>query len=254
MTVSIRIDHSTYLKQPASDYLSESEKISHKLHDLSEAFKLLSSTIQTNNKSIQVMLDKGLTVSEEISALRVCQTETIELLHKVAGEIESYRGYERYSHALSKIEEYEFAHANCNFYLKDLIRENAKLIEQFNNYFDETLSISKKGDIPFGHVKKLCVLFSEHYYKVKHSRSILIRGLGKTLDTKWKNIKKLLLANCNLSEKVECFEGILIVPKNQEIPFVQVEKLYRLVSNYKVQIEKPSQYLLKTLRTEVTDA
>jgi tetratricopeptide (TPR) repeat protein len=253
-TTSTRVDHFTYLKQPACDYLAEGYEISNKLHNLSETLKLLSSTIQENNKSTHTMLDKGLNVSEEINALNVCQTETIELLQKVAGEIEAYGGYGLYSNALAKIEEYEFAQANCNFYLTGLIQENAKLIEQSNNYFDETLSIYKEDNIPFSHVKKLCVLLSGHFYKVQRSHCILIDGLetclGKKLDIKWKNIKKLLVANFNFRKEIEHFERTLILSKNEEIFFTQVEQLSKLVSKYKAQIEKPTQYLLKTLGQE----
>ena len=104
MTADTSVYQFAHLKQPARDYLSQLNEISHKLHDLIEALKLLLSSIRAGLKSAHTMLDRGLIPIIDLIDLNIVQTEGIALLRQAANEIESYKGFEDYSNTFAQLE------------------------------------------------------------------------------------------------------------------------------------------------------
>lgn len=102
MTVNVSLVQFVHLKQPASSYLVQLYEISSKLQDLIEALKLLLLSIQASLKSAYTMLDKGLIPVIDLIDLNIAQTEGVALLRQAASEIESYKGFEDYSNALTQ--------------------------------------------------------------------------------------------------------------------------------------------------------
>ena len=105
------LDQFVHLKQPASDYLSQTYQISSKLNDLIEALKQLLSLIQEYTKSSHTLLDKGYIPVKDLEDLYICQVQGIKYLRLAAKELEAFNGFEIYSKALEKLEKQEVTHA-----------------------------------------------------------------------------------------------------------------------------------------------
>ena len=104
MTANLSVYQFVHLKQPAIRYLAQLDEISHKLHDLIEALKLLLPSIQANLTSANMMLDRGLIPVIDLIDLSIVQTVGIALLRQAANEIESHKGFKDYSNALAQLE------------------------------------------------------------------------------------------------------------------------------------------------------
>mgnify|MGYP003451842454 FL=1 len=111
MTAPISLEHFTHLKQPASDYLSQTYQISSQLNDLVEALKQLLSFIQGYTKSSHSLLDKGYIPVKDLEDLYIYQVQGIKYLRLAAKDIETLNGFERYSKALEELEKQEVAYA-----------------------------------------------------------------------------------------------------------------------------------------------
>lgn len=108
---NVILDQFVYLRQPASEYISETYQISSKLNDLIEALKDLLSLIQEYTKSSHTLLDKGHIPVKDLEDLYICQVQGIKYLRLAAKDIETFNGFEIYSKALEKLEKQEVAHA-----------------------------------------------------------------------------------------------------------------------------------------------
>ncbi len=104
MTASISLDQFVHLKQPACDYLSQAYQISYHLTDLKEAIEELVFVLHAFITSGHKMLDRDLIPVGDLEALHLCQIQVIEVLRQASENIESYKGFESYSAALSQRE------------------------------------------------------------------------------------------------------------------------------------------------------
>jgi len=101
---NVILDQFVHLKQPACDYLSQGHQISSHLTDLKEAIVELVFAINAFLTSSQQRLSKHIIPVDNLEALHLCQIRGIEILREAASELESYKGFEVYSAALTQME------------------------------------------------------------------------------------------------------------------------------------------------------
>lgn len=90
------------LKQPASDYISQCEKISSHIKDLIEALKMLLSSFQETITSANSSINRYLIPVGDLEVLNIHQIQATEILKKAVDAISIYDGFSTYSKALAK--------------------------------------------------------------------------------------------------------------------------------------------------------
>lgn len=110
MTADVSLEQFVHLKQPASDYLSQTYQISFQLNDLIEALKQLLSLIQEYRKSSHTLLDKGYISVKDLEDLYICQVQGVKYLRLAAKAIEFFNAFEIYSKAFEKLEKQDMTH------------------------------------------------------------------------------------------------------------------------------------------------
>lgn len=92
-----------YLRQPASEYISQCYQISARLTDLIEALKMLLESFQVGLESAHSALDNNVIPYADLEVLNTYQKQGSDILREAADDLAIHDGFEDYSKAVSEL-------------------------------------------------------------------------------------------------------------------------------------------------------